>query len=54
MEGYTKEQRVFIVEKYFKNNEGFSNKIIFNDKIHFYLDRLVNGIVAFEVQKIHK
>lgn len=24
MEGYTKEQRVFIVEQYFKNNEGLA------------------------------
>lgn len=37
-----KERRVFMVEQYFKNNEGFSNKIIFGDKIHFH-DGLVIG-----------
>lgn len=36
-----KEQRVFMVEQYFKNNEGFS-KIIFGDEIHFH-DGLVIG-----------
>lgn len=39
---YTKDQRVFIVEQYFKNNESFSNKIIFNYKAHFHLDGLIN------------
>ena len=39
---YTKEQRVFIIEQYFKNNEGFSNKIIFRDETDFHLDELVN------------
>lgn len=31
-----------MVEQYFKNNEGFSNKIIFGDEIHFH-DGLVIG-----------
>lgn len=48
-----KEQRVFMVEQYFKNNEGFSNKIIFGDEIHFH-DGLVIGIVVLGVQKIHE
>ena len=33
-----KEQRVFIVEQYFKNNEGFLTKIIFTDEAYFYLE----------------
>lgn len=42
MKRYTKEQRVFIIEQYFKNNESFSNKIIFSDEAHFHLDELIN------------
>ena len=41
LEKVTKEQRIFIVEQYFKNNEDFSNKIIFSDETHFYHE-LVN------------
>lgn len=42
MKRYTKEQRVFIIEQYFKHNESFSNKIIFSDEGHFHLDELIN------------
>lgn len=49
-----KEQRVFMVEQYFKNNEGFSNKIIFGDEIIFMMDWLLDEIVVLGVQKIHE
>ena len=46
MERYTIEQRVFIIEQYFKNNDFFSSKIILSDEAHFHLDGLRIGPVV--------
>lgn len=48
-----KEQRVFMVEQYFKNNEGFS-KSSSAMRFIFMMDWLLDEIVVLGVQKIHK
>ncbi|KAL2739064.1 transposase [Vespula squamosa] len=49
---YTKEQRVFIIEQYLKNNEGLAPTIRnFHSQ---FLVWLIDKIVSFEVQKIHE
>lgn len=51
MEGYTKEQRVFIVEQYLKNNEVWQLQfaIFLQNKVW-----LIGKYVAFGTQKIHE
>ena len=51
MKSYTKKQRVFFVEKYFKNNKDLTAIVSFRTKSSSIDD---DKIVKFGIQKIHE